>query len=421
MGEIRSFTVSILSLSFLDQIVQKIASLISFLIITNFLPIDVVGQYGVVLSFMAFVSFFVVSPENVVLRDYGKHKGNMKLFLGSVLYFFKLRMLVVIPIIAIAVFLFYSTGSVSAILFFMFYALVSLAGAIQSFIRDLFYLEKRYFLGLSVFVFYSISLAGSAISIIFFKDLVIFGALLFFSNVIISLVYILILSKINRLSFRISKESKAFAKKIFVNFGFWNHVNGNLSSVLYKLDPLILSFFAIYSQVGFYTIALLISNYFMIYPMLMQKTLQMTLARIDALPRIESVFRKSIRYFVLVSFGQMIVFVFFGYFILSFFAKENILDVYKIALIILAGVSILNFFRPFLAFLGRVIDQKILFTRVFLPSVIIGLLAYISLTAYFGFIGTALGNVVSYIAFAICMLLLKISVDKGKTNVICER
>ncbi len=420
MGEIRSFAQTIMSLNIIEQIIQKSGSLIAFYFIANFLPITDVALYGIAISYMVFVSLVTINPESIILRDYYKIKNKTNLFLNTVVYYLIYKIKILFPILVIfSITLIWITQNTNIGIFFFLYASVTILNQFQIAIKDLLYFNKKNISGLWINIMYTISIFIAGASIFYYKSLVIFGILFFILNVFTTVITYLIIKKEFKTYKRdINQEVKEYAKKIFHSFGIWLHFNSNITGTIYKIDPFLLFFFVSQSIVGFYSIALIIVNYFMIWPMLMQKTLQMTLGNIKEKKRNDDVLKKALKYTFLWSIGQYVFFLIFGEVIVEFFAKEQTSYVLLLSLIILTGITILNILRPLLSYVQRFVEQNTLFKILFLPFLISSLGIYLILIYYFGALGAAIGNIISYLIFGLLLIKTKKDIDNQKIPLI---
>ncbi len=424
MGELKNFAKKTFGYQVIEQIISKSVSILTLYLLTTLLPLNMVGYYGLALSYLLIIAILAVSPETIILRDYHKIKKDLAGFLNIVIYYLKIKTAIIVPIAGIVgVFLAYLTSNIDAGLFYFCFAIATLFAMSFANLKDILYLRKKEKEPIKITLVYSGIFLISALSLIVFKSLAVFGAGVFLASTCALGFSIKKVKQETKKPIKITEKTKKEAKRIFKTYGIWSHINGNSTAIMYKIDPAILYFFVSAPILGLYSIALSVINYFIILPSLMQKTLQMSMASERKKERVNAILHKSIIYFFGLSMGQFVFFLLLGKIIMFYFVKENIIlsqYVYILAVIILGAVSLLNLFRPYIAYATRFVKQKHLFFKIYAPATIISLIIYIIFISKEGAVGAAFGNIASYFVFSLLLLYMYRKINKGKADLVLE-
>ena len=397
---------SLFSYSILDRIISGFLSVVVFTILIRNLPKDEIGLFGLFSGIFVFFNFINLSPVTIIIRDFnkirdiGKEMGNFILF--------NLYKTIIFLIIGsgLSLIYFYSGYSSKIFLFPLYVLLFSLMNFASIAIEGLFASFNQKIVFLSNFLIYSFQVAFYFLLMPHFKTLIFY---LLAQSIIIFLYTIILFSmffKKNKIKLIIKPDWKEFFHKNIMDFSLWNHFNGAVTFLIYKIDTFVLSFFTTVEGLASYTIALTFSNYFFIIPQIGEKSLRIGFSRVETKNE-----EKKLGFwgaFVLdtISILQLVVFFFWGKPLIRFmFPTADYKTVYNLSALIILGITILNFARPISAHLFVKTRMRDLFLKVYLPSGIFSILTYFIMAKLFGTVGVASGNILSYLFFALLIVI----------------
>jgi O-antigen/teichoic acid export membrane protein len=250
----------------------------------------------------------------------------------------------------------------------------------------------------------------------FFIEITILGILILVLNLIPSLtaylavflttsicafgVWLIILTRIYNYTWIFNCESIKLLKYSIKDFSLWNHFNGAITNLIYNIDTAILSLLGIsLSAIGNYTVALKLSNFFFIAPMLLQGVNTIAVANMNEKTSNIGI-NLFLKYSFVLSLTQLLIFILFGEWVIESFITQKATEaIFTYGLLIITGVSILNIGRPLISWITIKGSLKEAFFRIYLPSGIIGIFIYFLLGIFFGATGVACGNIVVYSLF----------------------
>ncbi len=406
MSYLRRKVINLAAFTIIDTVLNRFVKLFAVFILINFIPIENIGILGLAGSYLVFIQLILVAPENILLRKSKDELEDRKHSNSLISIFINFNLLRNVCIFLISLIVGYALFQANILLFITFVALVLnlLLESTQELIKLIFYVNfqqkkvtKINLLNNSIFLF-------SYIFLFFFPSLVTYAIILIITQIIAIFVWILVLK--SSLSFHY-KYKKGWTKNIINNlkeFSFWQHMNTSVMNFIYQIDPFILSFYVSLSLIGIYTIALKISNFFFLIPMLLQKSTTVHISNKTDRIAVKNVLKKYIGIYGLISIGQLLFFIIFGKLIIHhLFSQDNIDPIYRLTLIILTGISILNIFRPLISITVSKMKLRSTFFYVYLPSFVLSVILYLLLGYIYGMYGVAYANIINFSVFSILL------------------
>lgn len=395
--------------SLLDTILGKAIHLISLIVLVKLLSRGDFGVIGISFGYLAILSFLSLAPETVLYRDFPNIKSDKKinLCISSFILFGLFRTLIILVIsCAVGGCLYWYYKDYIIPLSFIIITLGSNIILLQGPIKELLRVDFRQKLATITGFFIEVAILFIIISALFLSpSLVVYLSVFLATSICALMVWLTILKRIYNFSWVFSRDTMKVLKHSIWDFSFWNHLNGSMTNLIYNVDTAILSLCGMsLIVIGNYTVALKLSNFFFVVPMILQGTNTIALSNVK---KEKSSFTVSLflKYILIISLIQLIIFILFGrWAIETFITPKDSELIFQHALLIIIGVSILNIVRPLISWVAIKGSLKQVFFKVYLPSGIISFFIYLILTKYFGSIGTAFGNIVCYLLFSVLMI-----------------
>lgn len=395
--------------SVLDIILGKLIHVISLLVVLRFLPREDFGVIGLSYGYLAFLSLLSLAPETILYRDFLKIKLAQKvnLHISAFLIFGFVRTLVILIIgCIIGGYLYWYYKSWIIPISFIVITLGSNIIIMQGPIKELLRVDFKQKVAAITGFFIEIIILGVLILVLYLSPSLVTYLTVFLSASFGAFgIWLIILKKVYNYSWIFNRESISVLKYSIKDFSLWNHFNGTVSNLLYNVDTAILSLIGIsLSIIGNYTVALKLSNFFFFAPMVLQSVNTIALANINK-ERCDFGINLFLKYSVVISLIQLFLFVLFGKWAIATFVTQKDTElIFKYALLIIIGVSVLNIGRPLFSWITIKGSLREVFLKVYLPSGIIGIFVYFILAVFWGAIGVACGNIVVYSLFLILII-----------------
>ncbi|MBL7160308.1 MAG: oligosaccharide flippase family protein [Candidatus Aenigmarchaeota archaeon] len=394
------------SYSVVDIAALKILSGVIFIILARLLPRADIGIIGLVAGYLTLFRFLSITPESILFRDFPKIKNQLNEYLSAFIVFWAIRTALILALGGVFAYImsFYYGGTVLPL--YLFGAVVVLClGYFQSIVKETHYVNFMQKAVTKINVVLMI-IQLSLVSLLFFEpNILLYLGILLFVNISSVFVWYFILKKNFNFSFIITKDTFNKIKHSIMDFSLWQNMSGSITYLIYNIDTLILGFFVSLEVIGNYTIALTIANFFFIVPQIIQKSFTVGFSNIENKLIINKALSVFLRYALFFSVLQLVLFVFFGNILVSIFTATHVEIIFWYSLIIIAGISIFNVFRPLNSLIAVKTSFRKAFFLVYLPSGIASIIVYITFTSMFGAIGTAWGNIVAYSFFTLFLLV----------------
>lgn len=418
MSSLRENVASTISYSLVDFGLNKVIKLIIEIVVINLLTKDDIGIWGIAMSYLVFINYVSFAPENILIREYANLKHDRALvnrLFSSYIIFTVAKGLAITAIVSITVALIASFNLVLG-LAFLFLTLKTILLQATEIFRLYFYVEFKQKVITAINLFENILIGVSLVILYVSPTILTYILLLFVVQSIVLLIWVRLFYSQKEFSFSYYKSWFKDIISNFKEFTLWQHLNGTSTKVIYEIDPLILGLFATLATVGDYTIALKVSNYFFLLPMLLQKS---TLLHFSNKKReATSVLIKYGGLYFLLAIGQLLFFMLVGHrLIYELYDKDNTDEVFLLALFIIVGITILNTARPLIAYAGSKLSVRRAFFRVYLPSTVFALITYFILVSEYSARGLAVGNIINYSFFMILLVLFFITEKNGNAQI----
>lgn len=394
------------SYSVIDIAAIKIISGIIFILLVRLLPRADIGIIGLVAGYLTIFRFLSITPESILFRDFPKIKNQLNEYLSAFIVFWAIRTVFILALGGVFAYILSFFYGSTVLPLYLFGAVVVLSlGYFQSIVKETHYVDFKQKIVTKINVVLMI-VQLSLVGILFFKpSLLLYLGILLFVNVSSVFVWYFILKKNFHFSFILTKDTFNKIKYSIKDFSLWQNLSGSVGYLIYNIDTLILAFFVSLEVIGDYTIALMIANFFFIVPQILQKSFTVGFSHIESKFIVNKALSAFLRYALLFSVLQLVLFVLFGNILVGIFTDTHVEIIFWYSLIIITGISIFNVFRPLNSLIAIKTSFKKAFFHVYLPSGVVAVLTYFILTFWFGAIGTAWGNILAYSLFVIFLLV----------------
>jgi O-antigen/teichoic acid export membrane protein len=408
MENLRSKLVSLTFFSFLNEIVGRGLGIISTIIIIHFLSRADFGLIGITLGYLSVFNFIALAPETILLRDYQQLKLKIIPYLQSFLGFAGVRLILMLLGWSIFVGLYHDQSHSTMIIWLLLVHIVCLNFELVSNItKELLFVEFKQALIMRLDVISKVIQIACLSGLYFYPAIE--GYMLVFllgSGLRFLLWQWVLIKKYGSIIFteihHNSRKKTSMLLESIKSFSLWQHLNGVGTNILYNIDTVILSLLAIsLATIGNYSVALQLSNFFFLVPMIIQKSVMVSLANSSGAEQDNRILSEFIRYSILISALQLALFYFFGaWAIRTFITTIDSDEIFRFTLIILCGITILNICRPLVAYAVSRTDVAKLLYVVTIPAVTLGIAMFLSWGYYFGVHGVALANIFNYGLYA---------------------
>ncbi len=394
-----------------EQFILIISQFISSFVIIRNLPREDYGILGVIAGYYVFFNFFNITAESIILRDHEKFKDNITNVLRNFSAFSILKIVLIFIlslILAFLLFFFYHKVEVFYAVGISFFVLSGQA-LVSPFV--IYYSAK-----------YNQKLVTKITSLKTFIRLIALCGLFYYNNLyyyflvelVVNIIYCFFwyLKAYKKLElnfftiFFFNRVDWKFIKISIAGYSIWTHLNGIITSFVYRSDTIFLSFFVGLAEIGNYNISLNSANIANIIPSILGYQNSVALSNISENEEIQ----KTTNGFIKISF-YIGLFTFFGFvifgipFLQLITGQRDVIEMYYyMLLIVLSLIIIKTISSPLVALINIKGNVKGFFSRVSLPLFLFVILSYTLSASIYGLIGVAFANVIN----AIFWLLLVI-------------
>lgn len=392
---------SVLSFGGLQVVLSKFISLIQFAILVRLLSISDIGVIGLAGGYAAILSFILVSPEGVLVRDFKKIQPNLNVYISSFLQFLVVRNLLVFFLwLFLSIFLFPIQDNPKLLFYFMLLLLYNLIFSFSNPLREAFYGYYRQARIMLVDIFINILLLASMVVLFFSRDVITYGVLQVVGSIIGVIWWYWNARRYLNFSFvgglNIRKWNIRLSLDTIRQFGVWNHLSWMILRLVYQVDIVLLGFFVSLETLGSYAVALTIANVFLVFPLMLQKVLSLSLSQIENKTVLQNIFGVIVRYNTIFSLAQLIGFVFLGGFIINIFGPDNPGAVWLYSLYIIAGITLFNIVRPWTSLAFIRLSPREYFLGLYAAPALCAVPIYYLAAQYGGALGVAQANVITF-------------------------
>ncbi|NWQ41101.1 oligosaccharide flippase family protein [Bacillus sp. EB106-08-02-XG196] len=418
-GRMTSKVINSLSYGILERIIDLLFGLTASIITVRYLGREEYGIINYIISIGSLINFINLAPETYLYKVYMElSKDKLNEYLSSYMLFSILKSSIIIILnLVIGIVLYIQFGDIAYLAIILINGLVYLFTSISAIF--IVFLELNF----NQQIITKIFIAAKLIRTLVICGLIIVPSLylvviadLLFALVQIILFFIAFRSKqLMKISANF-KESIYILKESIYKYSIWTHFTGVITQIIYKIDPLILGVFSSMMVVGKYSIALNISNYFIIIFQVLQKNTNMALGNLNDNVESSRITLKFTIASVIIAIFQYIGFIFLGKYFLMLYV-DNPIEIqllYEYSLYIILGLSIFNAFRPLASYLTIKSNPKTFLLNTILPSGLMSVIFYIVGAKLYGALGVAIANVVTY-SFAVILILC--ALKKSKFNI----
>lgn len=397
----------------LQSLVEKFftigTQLILSILLVRLLSREDYGNIGVVAGFYVFINFFNISLESIILKDHNDYSKNLNKYFFNFLIFNIFKSLI---------FILLSTG-IAIILVklhnnYMFvYSIISITITLiaDSFVAPILIYSTSTF---KQNIVTRIAIIRSMINLVLSLGLFIFPTLIYVAikDAIISFLYIVfwgIYSKkiINYTEvFNIYNLDIKFIKDSLLGYSLWTHLNGVVTSFIYKSDTFFLSFFVNLSIIGDYNIALTSANVANIIPMIFGYQNSIALSHSKDNKHANEISNVFIRISLYIGIITLLCFTVLGKLYLRIITGQQEVElIYTYMIPIVIGlVLVKTFASPLNAYINIKGSVKSLFGTVLVPVCSLTAFLYFINAKFFGPLGVSITNILVAIVWLLLMI-----------------
>lgn len=388
----------------IDILSSKVFRIIAFILLARWLATEAIGIIGISEGFLAILGYLEFSFISILYRD--NRRQRHAAYFSAAVYFWLMQSLVMLVIGL-------GAGVCLAVYRDNWLLLPAIAGQALSFAmlagtdiaRTYFGLDlrQRFICGINLFL--GLVYMASLLLLAGHPGILAYTVLLTANALLGMIVWIRLLRRRYGLKLQAFGDTIPLIRRSFGGFALWNHLNKSAYDAILMIDTFILGLFVSLSEVGSYTIALKFTSMFLIIPTLMSNMITIFLSRMERDAASHAVVNLSVKYGLLFSLLQIILFLTAGRSILiHLLPGADIGRIFIYALLMNLGTLFLNVSRPFQSLIvvrGRI---KEAFYKVYLPMIFYSLTVYILFAWRWGTIGAALANITVYGIAAILLL-----------------
>lgn len=388
-----------------DLVLTKLGNIAVFVLLVRLLSGLEIAAIGVAGAYLVFAAWLDVSPIRVLLRDYPRvatdRAARDSLFSGLT-WFFLLQVAAIILLCAVLQATLIPTVQLPGV-GLLFWAMTAdfVALGFQDWIKTVFFADLRQGRATALSAVISAARLGLYAALLAHPSLGVYSALLIFTAGASMVAWGIIFRK--EYPFQLTadrKAARAIARSV-TDYGLWDHLNRMSIDTLLLIDPVILSWLALYDGLDAYTVALKFTSILFLVPNQIRRGLQLGLSYARGAGSSATAYGAGILANTAVSVVQLLVIWLAGSSILHLlFGVAATDEVFQLTLIITVGATILNLASPVLAAANNLCSLRRMFFQVFLPSVVLGAAGYVSLGWRFGTLGVAYGNILAYAVLA---------------------
>ncbi|RAZ80718.1 hypothetical protein [Planococcus halotolerans] len=393
------------TLSSIDLLFKTIFEMLVLVVVTNLFGTEVVGKIGIATGVFVFIAYLAFSPETYLLKEINKIQKNLAMYYQVFSLFWIFRFIVLLLlIIIISTYFFMEKGNELALIFLVI-SLIQLIKIYQQSIYEFYYVTYQQKIvviqGIAFKIFFTLLLG-----VIYLKPSLNIFLLIYFLSYFVPLIYWLYDSK-KRFAKKDISITLVDVKGMFLelkDFSIWDHLIKSSLNAMYRIDTFILFLFLSPLQIGYYTLALSISNYFQIIPQFFQKALVLFF---DKEVSNGALLKKSLKANLIVNVIQVLAFLILGKIAIEMIFNTNTDEVYRISLILIVAVSIFNIVRPYQSLLINLTTMKNLFIKIYLPILGWSVVSLLTFVYMWGIDGALISKLLTFVFLS--LLLIKMS------------
>jgi O-antigen/teichoic acid export membrane protein len=384
----------------ISEMFNKLFLLFMLPVIIRLLPRDEVGVIGIVAGYIALIAVGNICPENILIRNF--FKVRYRHFKLSSYLNFSLVKFGLMAIATLIIALFMPTPTLKTAMFLQ--AGIIFFGGLSAFFNFVYYVQLKQKLVTVIQVISQIVGIAVAFYLMTAHQSVIFYyiGLFLVSLMTVALFISFIRKDFDYTGFRVDiQRQKEIIITSLTEFSFWNYLTGFVTNIMYTISPAILAIFSGMGDVGNLTICVLITDFYFIVPMIVQGTSTIALSNL----RKRSLVRHLMKYQFTISLITLLGFLILGNPVLLWISGKEESIVYTSTFMMLIFATTLNVVRPLLSKIVARYDMKKAFIKLFLPTLIFNVGSLLYLSSAYGFQGAVWGNSLSYLFFAIMIVI----------------
>jgi len=385
-----------------DLFLVKLGTTLSFILLVRLLAKEEIGAIGVANAYLVLLQFLDVKPIMVLLRDYPKISGDRAerdLRLTAFLVFWVFQALVMLALgLVLRVFALGGYG-VAGLPFLFFGLMIDLiALTLQELVKTVLYADFQQGVATAVGVCLGLLRLGCLLVLFQRPELSTYTWVLIGTSLWNGAVWLWLLRR--RLSFRpvLSRRIPSILKASLSEYGIWNHGQTVATKTLLLVDTLVISRVASLREVASYTIALSFTSvFFFSIPWQLARSLQVVLSHQTRDEGRFQVINGFLKVNALLSLAQLAGVLVLGRWLIRLLFGGNVdEEVFRFALIIGIGATIMNFGWPLISIINTFCNLRRAFLSTFLPAALLGVLIYVAAGLLGGAAGVAYANILVY-------------------------
>lgn len=382
-----------------------------FVILVRMLPESQIATLAVASGYLVLVAYFDTSLVRILLRDYASFAADLRerdtRFTAYALFWLLQTGAIVLTCLLLQFLVFPRFELEGLTLVFWALAADFVALSLQDWVKMSFYADLRQ--RLAVFVSTLLNVARlAAIAFIFLApSLDTYAYVLMATAVMSSILWIWLFQNRFRYRPRAARPLFPIIWQSLSEFTLWDHLNRLCIDTLFAIDTAILALLGRMEDLAAYSIALRLTSLMMLVPRQVMTGLQLALSR-HPQARTRSLFAGSyikvnlllcaMQYAGLLLLAPWLITLLFG-------TGIDVEAVTRFSLVIGLAVMILGFGLPIMGVVYVTGSVRVLAMRVFLPALVLGLVAYWAAGHWAGAIGMAWANVLAYSLLTLGMIV----------------
>jgi O-antigen/teichoic acid export membrane protein len=391
----------------LDTILSKLGTTLAFVLLVRLLGSDDIAAVGIASGYLVVLGFLDFAPIRVLIRDYPRLAADRHArdgLLTALFSFWCLQsatMLVVSAGLQLYVFPSLALPGISFLFLGMTVDFVFLT--FQDWLRVVFYADFRQSVATGLGFTVGLMRVATYAVLLLSPSLATYAWILIATSALGGLIWAGTFLKLVGYRPVFDWRTPRVLLDSLHSYGFWEHSNHVVIDTLFTSDTVILSWFALTSDlgvIGSYTIALRFTSLLFLVPRQIQNSLQLALANYTEEARRRAAINSCLKIGGLVALAQFAGVVVLGRPMLRLLFGDVPPEVFTFTLILAAGVSIMSLAFPLIGVLNNFGTLRHVFLAAFLPSLFVGLAIYIVAAISWGAIGVAWANIAVYAMLA---------------------
>ncbi len=386
-----------------DQLITKIGTTLSFVVLVRILPMGDIATLGIATSYMVVVSYLDVGLIRILLRDYAKLAESHELrdhHITAYFAFWGLQMGAIVAVTAILQWLVLKPLGIPA-LGLLFWALTIdfMATVLQDWIKTVFYADLRQKLATVVGLVLTLVRLAMLFMLVFEPTLAAYSWLLIGLSVVSAVLWVTLARLKFNFHFRPDGRVIATLRHALGSYGIWDHFNRMVVDTLFTFDVAVLSLVNQRADIASYSIALRLTSLMMLIPRQLSASLQVALSQFREAEKRAEVAGTYLKATLILTLLQLAGILVLARPLVVFLFGADI-DVERVTFftrILAVAVSIFALSSPLTGIVNATSNVRRSFMLASLPALAFGMTCYFIAGSRWGAVGVAYSNIAAYI------------------------